>query len=316
MELPACDNWLKCLAAYIGYGVLLTYLYKIVSWMSSLMAGRKDLTKYGKWAVVTGASEGLGRAYAHELAKSKLNVLLISRTEEKLEIVKKEIEEKYPGVEARVLAADLSDASCFAKIGPVIEELGDVGVLINNAGTSYEYPDYLLDIPDWKVDQLIDLNVRALTKMAKIVLKGMSERKRGAIVNISSVSGTSPMSLLTVYSATKVYVDYFAQALATEYRKDGIFVQSVTPHFVASKMSKMRPSMTVPTPEAFAKSAVNKIGNVECTNGFFWHDVTQGILNVLPAGLLKDQLHKMHLSIRKRAIKKKARVAAEAAKAN
>lgn len=189
-------------------------------------------------------------------------------------------------------------------------------MLINNAGTSYEYPDYLLDIPDWKVDQLIDLNVRALTKMAKIVLKGMSERKRGAIVNISSVSGTSPMSLLTVYSATKVYVDYFAQALATEYRKDGIFVQSVTPHFVASKMSKMRPSMTVPTPEAFAKSAVNKIGNVECTNGFFWHDVTQGILNVLPAGLLKDQLHKMHLSIRKRAIKKKARVAAEAAKAN
>jgi len=312
MELPNCT--LKCIATYVGYGVLLSYLYKLVSWMASMMAARKNLTKYGKWAIVTGASEGLGRAYALELAKSKMNVLLISRTESKLELVKKEIEEKYPGVEARVLAADLSDAECFAKIAPVVEELGDVGVLINNAGTSYDFPDYLLDIPDWKVDQLIDLNVRALTKMAKIVLKGMAERKRGAIVNISSVSGTSPMSLLTVYSATKVYVDYFSQALATEYRSQGVFVQSVCPHFVASKMSKMRPSLTVPTPEAFAKSAVNKIGNVECTNGFFWHDLMQAVVNVVPVGILKGQLHNMHLSIRKRAMKKQARQAAEAAK--
>ena len=77
--------------------------------------------------------------------------------------------------------------------------------------------------------------------MSKLVLKGMEERKRGAIVNIASVSGTAPMSLLTVYSATKVYVDYFSQALHHEYKGKGIFVQSVVPHFVASKMSKMRP---------------------------------------------------------------------------
>ena len=102
--------------------------------------------------------------------------------------------------------------------------------------------------------------------------------------------------------------------MATEYRSQGIFVQSVCPHFVSSNMSKMRPSLTVPKPEVFAKSAVNKIGNVECTNGFFWHDVMQGVIDVIPVGLLKGQLHKMHLSIRKRAMKKQARLAAEAAK--
>jgi 17beta-estradiol 17-dehydrogenase / very-long-chain 3-oxoacyl-CoA reductase len=312
MEIPACDSWLKCFAMYVGYGVLLNYVYKIISWMSTQVASRKDLTKYGKWAVVTGASEGLGKAYANEMAKSKLNVLLISRTQSKLEEVKKELEEKYPGIEARVLAADLSDPACFAKVAPVIEELGDVGVLVNNAGTSYEYPDFLLDVPDWKVDQLINLNIAALTKMTKIVLKGMAERKRGAIVNISSVSGTSPMSLLTVYSATKVFVDYFSQALSTEYKKQGIVVQSVVPHFVSSNMSKMRPSMMVPTPAKFAKSAVDSIGNVQRTNGFFWHDVQQAVIDMLPLSVAKSQLHNMHLGIRKRALKKKARLAAEA----
>jgi hypothetical protein len=72
--------------------------------------------------------------------------------------------------------------------------------------------------------------------------------------------------------------------------------------------------MTVPTPAKFAKSAVDTIGNVQRTNGFFWHDVMQAVVDILPAAVVKDQLHKMHLSIRKRAIRKKEKVAAEEAK--
>lgn len=306
--------YLKCAAMWVGAVVLISYLWKLVSWISSLMAGRKKLTKYGKWAVVTGASEGLGKGYATELAKSGMNVLLISRTESKLVEVKTELEEKFK-VECRVCAADLSDPTSIEKvIAPVIAEIDDVGILINNAGTSYDYPDFLLDIPDWKIDQLIALNVASLTKMSKLVLKGMEARKRGAIVNIASVSGTVPMSLLTVYSATKVYVDYFSQALHDEYKSKGIFVQSVVPHFVSSSMSKMRPSMTVPTPAKFAKSAVDTIGNVQRTNGFIWHDIMQAVVDLLPTSVAKGQLHKMHLGIRKRALRKKEKMAAEAAK--
>ena len=87
-----------------------------------------------------------------------------------------------------------------------------------------------------RIEQLIALNVTALTKMSKLVLGGMKDRKRGAIVNISSISGSMPMSLLSVYSATKAYVDFFSQALATEYAADNITVQSVLPAFVSTKM--------------------------------------------------------------------------------
>jgi len=247
-----------------------------------------------------------------ELAKKGMKVLLISRTQSKLDDAKKEIEEAVSGATVETYAAELTDATVFEGVEAKMASLGSIGVLVNNAGTSYEYPDYLLDIPDWKIDQLISLNITALTKMTKIALKGMKERNSGCIVNLSSVSGTAPMGLLSVYSGTKVYVDYFTQAIAQEYPM--LFIQSVAPHFVATKMAKMRPSTTVPAPHVFAKSAVASIGKLPVTNGFELHNITQAVLNFLPQALTLPQLFKMHKSIRKRAIKKKERKAAEAAK--
>ena len=112
-----------------------------------------------------------------------------------------------------------------------------VGVLVNNAGLSYDYPEYLHDVDDARVTQLVELNCLSLTKLTKAVLPAMREKKTGAIVNVSSISGIAPTGLLAVYSASKAYVDFFSRSIAEEYARDGIFVQSLMPMFVSSPMS-------------------------------------------------------------------------------
>jgi len=293
----------------VGMFVLARTLYRFISFVITIL-GRSapvNLAKYGEWAVVTGASDGIGKAFCAELAKQKLNIVLISRTKSKLDAAAKEIEEKY-GVKTKVIAADLGQPDAFAAVAEGLAGM-NIGVLINNVGISYNYPDFLMNVSEERVDQMIALNVTAVTKMCRIVLTGMIERKSGAIVNIGSISGSMPMSLLTVYSATKRYVDYFSKGLATEYGRDGIFVQALHPAFVSSAMSKMRSSMMVPKPETFAKSAVSTIGKETETSGFVWHDIQAAGLAMLPAGLASSQLHSFHLGIRKRAIKKAEREA-------
>jgi 17beta-estradiol 17-dehydrogenase / very-long-chain 3-oxoacyl-CoA reductase len=305
---------LQTAATLLGVAVGFIWTLKaVLSVLGGLLRPpRKNLKNYGEWAVVTGATDGIGKAYAAELAKSKMNVVLISRTQSKLEAVKAEIEEKH-NVQVEIVAADLGKATAFAPVQAALEGK-DIGVLVNNVGISYDYPDELLNISDERIDQLIALNITALTKMSKMVLKGMKERQRGAIVNISSISGSMPMSLLAVYSATKAYVDFFSQSIAKEYESSNIAVQTVLPAFVKTNMSKMRASMMVPTPEKYAKNAVDTIGNFSRTGGFVWHDLQLGILMMLPSWFATNQLHAMHIGIRKRAIRKAEKLAAAAKK--
>ena len=101
----------------------------------------KDLKKLGSWAVVTGATDGIGKAYAEALARQGLSIVLISRTEAKLQAVKKEIDDKgYDGVEVRYVVCDYSnfDQKARAAVRDAIKGL-DVGVLVNNVGVSYRY---------------------------------------------------------------------------------------------------------------------------------------------------------------------------------
>ena len=130
----------------------------------------------------------------------------------------------------------------------------DIGVLVNNVGMSYEHPQELLELSSTYVDTLINLNIVSLNAMTRIVLPQMVERKKGAVINISSFSAAIPTPLLSVYSASKSYVDLISQGMAKEYSSKGITVQCVLPGYVTSKLSKIRrPSSTVPTPDAFVR---------------------------------------------------------------
>lgn len=225
-----------------------------------------------------------------QLAKKNLNLVLVSRNPEKLETVSKEITEKYQ-VEVKVIAVDFkSGLQIYDTISKGIEGL-EVGVLVNNIGISYSHPEYYLESvkqDEAFLQDIISCNINSVTYMTKLVLPAMVERKKGLIINISSMAAIIPNPLLSVYSSTKVslmksvnasktfqfqaFVDKFTEDLNTEYKDQGILIQSVLPGFVCSNMSKIkRPSLLTPSADTYVNSALNTLGYSRHTTGYLPH---------------------------------------------
>jgi len=272
-----------------------------------------DLKKLGTWAVVTGATDGIGKAYSFQFAKMGMNVMLISRTESKLQVVKAEIEQKYKNVTVKYLVCDYSKFDDKAKSALRAGLAGlTVGVLVNNVGMGYRYPRYFHELTDEEVTDLLMLNIDSTVWMTRIVLPGMIQRKKGAIVNLSSGSALYTLPLLAQYSGAKSFVEKFSRALNAEYRGQGITCQCQVPFYVATKLAKMRKSIMVPTPEEYVRMAVKWIGYPDALVQPFWLHALQGwLLEQLPDYVVAQIITAMHLATRKKGLKKDARLAAE-----
>lgn len=255
---------------------LLWLLYRVLSGFRIWVLGNGSLMtpQLGKWAVVTGATDGIGKSYAEELARRGFALMLISRSQDKLDDVAKLLEEQYQ-VETRTIAVDFGKTDIYPKIEAGLAGL-EIGVLVNNVGVSYPYPEYYLHIPDLDnfITNMINVNMTSVCQMTRLVLPRMVDRSKGVILNISSASGMYPVPLLTVYSATKAFVDFFSRGLQEEYRRQGIIVQSVLPFFVATKMTRIRtPTLDKPTPDRYVQAEVTTVGLQSQTNGYFPHAV-------------------------------------------
>lgn len=296
-------------AAAVGALVLAKFALKALGAIyRTFLRPAKDPKKLGKWAVVTGATDGIGKAYSFAFAKKGMNIMLISRTEAKLEAVKKEIDEKNYGVEVKYLVCDYSkfDEKAQDSVKSAIKDL-DVGVLVNNVGVSYRYPVFFDELTNEEIGNLIEMNVNSTTWMTKFVIDGMVERKRGCIVNISSGSAMYSLPLLAEYSAAKSYIEKFSRALNAEYSSKGITCQCQIPFYIATKLAKMRKSFMVPTPEEYVSIAMKHIGYADAVVSPFWPHAFQGwVMDQLPESLVVSQIMGMHLAIRKKGKKKDA----------
>jgi len=180
------------------------------------------------YALVTGASSGIGRALAVELARYHIPLILVARDLDKLSTVAKDIETYYD-VPCRILQADLNAVDCGKRIHAATKKAGlKVDILVNNAGVC-AHGDFLEgDIED--VTRMVQVNIGAVTQLSQLYGKDMKERRRGRILITSSMAGVLPGNpSVAVYSATKAFGKSFSQSLGREMEKYGVGVTCLLP---------------------------------------------------------------------------------------
>jgi short-subunit dehydrogenase len=189
------------------------------------------MTRNG-WAIVTGASGGMGAVFAKALAERGYSVLAVARQVEPLAKMSDEL--KRQGQVIETLSVDLASAEGIRTVVDRARALGDVELLVNNAGLSTS--GHFLDQSADKEIQSIRVNVEALYALTREFLPAMVERKRGGVLNIASIVAFQAIPYWTTYAATKAFVLAFGEGLAYELRNTGVRVVTVCPGFTKTNL--------------------------------------------------------------------------------
>jgi len=192
----------------------------------------------GSNALITGASAGIGREFARQLAGRASSLLLVARRRDRLEELRDELTGRNPNLNVQVRETDLSDERAVIDLSDWLErEKISVDLLINNAGLG-DLGMFATSEPQ-RVKEMLAVNVTALTLLTRLVLPGMVARKRGAILNVSSTAGFLPIAGFAVYAATKAYVTSFSEAIRAELRGTGVTVTSLCPGPVPTEFTQV-----------------------------------------------------------------------------
>lgn len=195
-----------------------------------------DLT--GCSALITGASAGIGREFARQLAGRAGSLVLVARRLERVEELRDELTKKDPNLNVHCRAVDLSQPNEVDQLCGWLAAQGiAIDFLINNAGLG-DRGSFATAEPE-RVRQMLAVNIVALTTLTRALLPAMIEKKRGAILNVSSTAGFLPIRKLAVYAASKAYVTSFSEGIRAEVRKQGIVVAALCPGPVATEFSSV-----------------------------------------------------------------------------
>ena len=184
------------------------------------------------WALVTGASSGMGEAFARRLASDGYHLTLVARRRERLEQLAAELRRQHC-VEAEVLAADLACDADVERVARRAGELDRLNILVNGAG--FGTVGAFAGVPEASQAEMVRLHAEAPVRLARAVLPGMLARKQGAIINISSVAAFFALPGNVTYCATKRFLNTFSEALSTEVAGCGVVVQALCPGFTTTE---------------------------------------------------------------------------------
>lgn len=207
---------------------------------------------HGCTALITGASSGLGAEFARQLAPHARSLILVARRLDRLETLREELDR--PGLAIHCHAADVADEVQIEALLAALAASGEhVTLLINNAGVG----DHgFFEESEWaRVESMLDVNIKALTRLTHAVLPDLIRAGRGAILNVSSIASLLPLPKMAVYAATKAYVTSFSEALRGELRDTGVSVTALCPgpvntefFAIAERSASQEP---MPAPELF-----------------------------------------------------------------
>lgn len=219
------------------------------------------MEKKGKTVLITGASSGIGYELAKVFAENQYDLVLVARRKEKLQQLKSEIMKqdisKSGQVNITLIEKDLSLKEAPRELFDTLHEQNiEIDILVNNAGIGM--CGLFHEINGNKDDEMIDLNIRAVTKLTKLAALDMIKRRRGKILNVASTGSYQPGPLIAVYYATEAYVLSFSEALREELKPYGITVSALCPGATktefASRAGKGDPKLSMAA-EQVAKSA-------------------------------------------------------------
>jgi len=195
--------------------------------------------------LVTGASTGIGAIYADRLAKRGYDLILVARNEARLQFLSARLTSET-GRSVKVLRADLNSKAELARVESTLREDPSITMLVNNAGTASAAP--LLNADVEKMEDMIALNVTALTRLTYAAAPAFVARGTGTIINIASVLGIAPEILNGVYGASKAYVIAFSHSLQRELADKGVRIQAVLPGATATDIWEIagRPIQDLP----------------------------------------------------------------------
>ncbi|XP_074309559.1 very-long-chain 3-oxoacyl-CoA reductase 1-like [Silene latifolia] len=299
----------------IGFLSFTKQILKFIKWVwAMLIRSPKKLTNYGSWALITGCTDGIGKALAFDLASDGLNLILIGRNPLKLEATSNEILQKHgkKNIEIKIIVIDFTNIigeEIEVKISEEIQGL-DVGVLVNNVGSSSSKAKFFHEIDFQGMHDLINVNLNSVTWVTRAVLPGMLKKRKGAIVNIGSGSTCVVPSypLFTMYAATKGYVAMFSRSLSVEYQQYGIDVQCQIPLLVATKMASIKKSsFFIPSPEQYSKASKRWIGFELFCVPYWTHALQWCLISSMPESVVNWLLLRYFLSLRKKMIQKELR---------
>src|SRR5213593_1336826 len=184
-----------------------------------------SLKSYGEWALVTGASAGIGAAFARKLAAQSVNVVLVARRADRLEALAAELRERH-GVKTRVVPEDLERDGAAERLLEWVRDL-EIGILVNNAG--FSTVGRFERVAREKILGMIRVNCLAVAALTHAFLPAMQARRRGAVIIVSSVAGYQPLGFAATYGATKAFDLMLGEALWAESRSTGVDVLALSP---------------------------------------------------------------------------------------
>ena len=196
--------------------------------------------RYGEWALVTGASSGLGKEFARALAREGVSVVLTARREERLRELASELEKAHQ-VSTRVVAVDLADPSASEQLTEAVRDL-EIAILVNNAGFGYA-GRFDKQEPE-RLREMVQLNCLAPVMLSAGLLPGMLARGRGAVVITGSAAGRQPLPFHGVYSATKAFDLLLGESLAVELRIQGVDVLVLEPGSTQTEFQQVAGEIT------------------------------------------------------------------------
>ena len=257
------------------------------------MRGVGRRTRRRAW--VTGASSGLGAAFAEALARRGFDLVIIARRRERLEALADELRDRYE-VSVQVLAADLTQAADLQAIESHVASDAALTILVNNAGFGTIGRFAALD-PD-RDEAEVRLNVIALSRLTRAALPGMIARGLGGIINVSSVTAFLPGPFHATYGASKAFVNSFTEALHEELHGTGVRVQALCPGFTRTEFqeragvaSRNVPNFAWMDPDYVVEASLTGLrrGTLVCVPGPLYQVLT-ALIAVLPHSLVR-RLH-------------------------